>query len=373
MSTRHRYKIHDKFYDLTEFIKIHPGGTDMFNHLVENTNITPMIYSYHKNPKAILDILPKYEIPFPDGIIINYDTDYSYDKYCELKKLVYDEIHKKKIPLYWSNTEILYNAITILLYLSTWTYCFINADDLSYLWMVLLSIEFVSICLLIGHETSHYIGFKNQKYNKLLSQIISSPVFNMYEWKFDHNYTHHCFTNTDFDKDFNEPKEVMRYSPLYKLYFNHKFQYIYIIIICAIYGNYLVFLQNIRNKNFIPLSIGLALIYKFGFLKILVFFGCTGFGFTFLASLSHINNNCIQPNNDKKNDFLYNQVSSSMNYRTDDFITRFICIGLDIQIEHHLFPNIPHSSLRQIQHIVRGYCEKNDIPYILQNINLNKF
>ena len=156
----------------------------------------------------------------------------------------------------------------------------------------------------------------------------------------------------------------MRYSPLYKLYFNHKFQYIYIIIICAIYGNYLVFLQNIRNKNFIPLSIGLALIYKFGFLKILVFFGCTGFGFTFLASLSHINNNCIQPNNDKKNDFLYNQVSSSMNYRTDDFITRFICLGLDIQIEHHIFPNIPHSSLRKIQNIVYDYCTKNDIPYI---------
>ena len=69
-------------------------------------------------------------------------------------------------------------------------------------------------------------------------------------------------------------------------------------------------------------------------------------------------------NTENKNDFLYNQVSSSMNYRTDDPITRFICFVLDIQIEHHLFPNIPHTSLRQIQQIVRGYCEKHDIPYI---------
>jgi fatty acid desaturase len=38
--------------------------------------------------------------------------------------------------------------------------------------------------------------------------------------------------------------------------------------------------------------------------------------------------------------------------------------GLDIQIEHHLFPNIPHSTLRQIQHVVREYCNKHDIPYI---------
>jgi linoleoyl-CoA desaturase len=80
--------------------------------------------------------------------------------------------------------------------------------------------------------------------------------------------------------------------------------------------------------------------------------------------MSHIQHECIQINTENKNDFLYNQVSSTMNYKTDDPITRFICFGLDIQIEHHLFPNIPHTSLRQIQHIVRGYCEKNDIPYI---------
>jgi linoleoyl-CoA desaturase len=89
-----------------------------------------------------------------------------------------------------------------------------------------------------------------------------------------------------------------------------------------------------------------------------------GFGYTFIANLSHIQHECIQINTENKNDFLYNQVSSSMNYRTDDPITRFICISLDIQIEHHLFPNITHSSLRQIQHVVRDYCDKNNIPYI---------
>ena len=58
---RNRYKIHDKLYDLTNFVKVHPGGIDVFNHLKPDTNITPMIYAYHKNPKSILEILPKYE------------------------------------------------------------------------------------------------------------------------------------------------------------------------------------------------------------------------------------------------------------------------------------------------------------------------
>lgn len=100
---RHRYKIHNKLYDLTEFVKIHPGGQDMFNNLKPDTNITPMIYTYHKNLKNILLILPKYEVPIIDDIIIKYDTNYTYKNYSELKRLVYDEIHEKKIPCYWSN------------------------------------------------------------------------------------------------------------------------------------------------------------------------------------------------------------------------------------------------------------------------------
>ena len=64
VSSKYKYKIHDKLYDLTDFVKIHPGGQDMFNNLKTNTNITPMLYSYHKNPKNILTtILPKYEDP----------------------------------------------------------------------------------------------------------------------------------------------------------------------------------------------------------------------------------------------------------------------------------------------------------------------
>ena len=143
LQPRYRYKIHDKLYDLTDFVKVHPGGQDMFNNLKPDTNITPMIYAYHKNPKSILAMLPKYEVPSTDArtdlIKIEYDTNYTYDKYCELKKLVYDEIHEKKIPLYWSNTEIAYNAFMMSVYLGIWGYCFYYANNLSYWWMILLS------------------------------------------------------------------------------------------------------------------------------------------------------------------------------------------------------------------------------------------
>ena len=122
--------------------------------------------------------------------------------------------------------------------------------------------------------------------------------------------------------------------------------------------------RNIQLRDYRSLF-GIAFIYYWlGIQHSFLLFGLFGFGYTFIAQLSHIHNECIQINTHKKNDYLYNQISSTANFRTDNFITRFISYGLDIQIEHHLFPNIPHSSLRQIQHIVRRYCDENDIPYV---------
>jgi len=37
--------------------------------------------------------------------------------------------------------------------------------------------------------------------------------------------------------------------------------------------------------------------------------------------------------------------------------------GLNYQIEHHLFPNMPRPSLRHAQPLVRAYCEQQQISY----------
>jgi linoleoyl-CoA desaturase len=357
------YKIHDKLYDLTDFIKIHPGGQDMFNHLKTNTNITPMLYSYHKNPKNILTmILPKYEVPMSTDII-KFDTNYTYDKYCELKKLVYDEIREKKIPLYWSYKEIAYNAFMLSLYFGLWVYCFWNASNLSYWWMVLLALMNTGICNLIFHETSHHSGFKNQTINNCLTMCIYPLMTDSY-WKYNHNFLHHSFTNTVHDVDFVfPPNSIIRHSNKQKYSWYYKYQSLYSLFLFQLVflhkGVVLSLLGRTLNWTCFP-----VLLYIFGVYKTLSWYLLSGIIFVFIAQLSHIQHECIEMNTENKNDFLYNQVSSSMNYKLYNSVTKFICFSLDIQIEHHLFPNIPHSSLRKIQHVVRDYCDKNDIPYI---------
>jgi fatty acid desaturase len=60
--------------------------------------------------------------------------------------------------------------------------------------------------------------------------------------------------------------------------------------------------------------------------------------------------------------FLREQVLTSRNIKKHlgiDYCTG----GLTCQIEHHLFPTMPTNKLRQVQKIVRSYCESHGVPY----------
>ncbi|MDQ2836412.1 MAG: acyl-CoA desaturase [Actinomycetota bacterium] len=61
-------------------------------------------------------------------------------------------------------------------------------------------------------------------------------------------------------------------------------------------------------------------------------------------------------------DYLRRQVLTSRNVRGGVF-TDLLLGGLNYQIEHHLFPNMPRGSLRHAQSVVRLYCGELQIPY----------
>ncbi|WP_280380345.1 fatty acid desaturase family protein [Nocardia wallacei] len=65
---------------------------------------------------------------------------------------------------------------------------------------------------------------------------------------------------------------------------------------------------------------------------------------------------------DDRPDFLRRQVLTSRNVRGGR-LTDFALGGLNYQIEHHLFPNMPTPNLRHAQVIVRDYCAEIGVPY----------
>jgi fatty acid desaturase len=61
-------------------------------------------------------------------------------------------------------------------------------------------------------------------------------------------------------------------------------------------------------------------------------------------------------------DFLRKQVLTSRNIRGGWFVD-FLLGGLNYQIEHHLFPNMPRPHLKHAQLIVSEFCRQRGIPY----------
>jgi fatty acid desaturase len=56
------------------------------------------------------------------------------------------------------------------------------------------------------------------------------------------------------------------------------------------------------------------------------------------------------------------QLETTRNLRMPKLISWFF-IGLDYQVEHHLFPKIPHQSLPKAAEITQRWCEQRGLPY----------
>ena len=63
------------------------------------------------------------------------------------------------------------------------------------------------------------------------------------------------------------------------------------------------------------------------------------------------------------------QVLGSADYTGGTDIADFLQGFLNYQIEHHLFPDLPPSKLREAQPAVRALCEKHGIPYVREPLH----
>jgi fatty acid desaturase len=66
-------------------------------------------------------------------------------------------------------------------------------------------------------------------------------------------------------------------------------------------------------------------------------------------------------------DFLRRQVLTSRNVR-GSWVVDFVLGGLNYQIEHHLFPNMPRPNLRHAQPLVRAFCRQHGLPYTEESL-----
>jgi len=61
-------------------------------------------------------------------------------------------------------------------------------------------------------------------------------------------------------------------------------------------------------------------------------------------------------------DFFAVQTAGTVSFRTG-WLGRFLCSGLEYQVEHHLFPNISHVHYPEVSVAVQEFCAENGLSY----------
>jgi fatty acid desaturase len=61
-------------------------------------------------------------------------------------------------------------------------------------------------------------------------------------------------------------------------------------------------------------------------------------------------------------DFFTLQTAATVSFRTG-LLGRFLCSGLEYQVEHHLFPNISHVHYPQVSAAVQAFCNEYGFAY----------
>ena len=70
----------------------------------------------------------------------------------------------------------------------------------------------------------------------------------------------------------------------------------------------------------------------------------------------------MTPETRHRTDFFAVQTAGTVSFRTG-LVGRFLCSGLEYQVEHHLFPNISHVYYPQVSVAVQEFCAEHALPY----------
>jgi fatty acid desaturase len=365
-------------YDITDFIKTHPGG-EMMAQLAVGRDSTYLFWSYHVNQEYARNILKKLPI-----VSICEETKYSSPEFLfYLQNKIKTLINKKVMRGGMLNRVALWIPLTVIL---TYLVCFRGW------WMIspILGLIMATIGLTIQHDANHGAFSKSSWVNMILGYLLDIIGRSSFMWRLHHNVGHHVHTN-NYEKDI----DITSAAPLLRLHerepykWYHRYQHYYwpAVFLFASIGEFtdITTFVNGRDKQvviknrttldvlmFVVFKIfhfGLYLIiptYLFGQWYSFVIMHIVGaYYLSIQFILSHATEDIYNNSNIlDSNDWAISQISESSNYSASSKLVNFFTGGLNQQIEHHLFPSISDHHYPFIANVVQKECVKRRINYV---------
>lgn len=270
---------------------------------------------------------------------------------------------------------------------------------------ILLGMTMAFIGFNICHDALHGAYSSNKKVNGALGFIFNVIGANSYVWNITHNIVHHSYTNiVDHDEDIEIAPGLIRVNEHEKANKLQRFQHIYAFFLYGLTTlswffrkDYLKFFQknigeshvnNHPRAEYVKLFLYKG-IYYFLFIALplmvmsltwwqfllgfLIMNFAEGLVLGLVFQLAHVVEDTEirhTETNSMEDAWAVHQLKTTANFAPTSRLANFLCGGLNLQVEHHLFPKVCHVHYRRLSVIVRQTAHEYNLPY---NVNRSFF
>ena len=247
-----------------------------------------------------------------------------------------------------------------------------------------LSFVFFTVQLAgLMHDSGHRAVFKSRRWNDVLGYTACGLIGMVFgSWRERHN-AHHAHPNQEeLDPDLEIPfiattrALYLRKSALQRFFVNRQAYYYYPLGMIVAFSNRfgsLTWYWRHRSWGlwwqFAIYLTGMTFLFVLPFVFLPLAKAAFVFLFIHLSTGVYLAS-CFAPNHKgmlsvgrrEVMSFIEQQVVTARNIR-GGFVTELLMVGLNHQIEHHLFPNTPRHKLKLLKPYVRSACTELGISY----------
>lgn len=311
------------------------------------------------------------------------------------------ESYFKERGLSYCGTGQLYAKAALLSIIYCALYASILSDHFQLLGLValysLLGITKGVVGFNIIHDALHGAFSPSKKLNRFIGYWFDINGTSSFIWKISHNCHHHIYTNIPGRDDDIDKAIILRLNTKDKIYWFHKYQYLYAPLLYSLIGfnwvfysdynwfyregktngaafyDYLLFflLKGVNLFLFLVLPMLLLSVPWWGI--VLAYTGlqlCGGLLISLVFQLAHVVDQVGYFVPDElgrmEKNWAEHEMLTTSNFATSNFWLTQLVGGLNFQIEHHLFPYISHVHLPDIARIVKQTAHDFGLPYYEQ-------
>ena len=386
------------------------GGSVIFTHAGDD--ITDVFAAFH--PKGAFNWLKRFEIgnldesKVPTGLFANKlvpKKQKDFEKgYRDLREQLVEMGLFKASKMYY-----VWKVTSNLLIAAASIYCAVSTTSfmMNFLGAILMGL-FWQQCGWLAHDFLHHQVFPDQRWKGDLAGVVIGNLFQGFSvqwWKCKHN-SHHAVPNlhasspeaADGDPDIDtmpilawtlRMAESAKNSEFGRFMIKWQAVFYFPVLLFArlawahqswvyVFGGWgahsVKGAENDRKKMAFPklerIAIALhyvilgAIMYNMTWMNALMYFlvSQTSCGL-FLATVFGLGHNgmAVYPA-DERPDFWKLQVTTTRNV-TGNFLSDWFCGGLQYQVDHHLFPQLPRHNLPKVHKLVESFCKEQGVTY----------